>query len=110
MRRWRGFSPRGPRRRKCSGSAPSTSPTLCGEWDRIGGFGGKSDVLAMSQVYLGDAAAYQVKLRREREATPAKVQTAAKRWLSDGEYVAEVFPFGDPQAATTAADRISRQP
>jgi len=62
-------------------------------------------VLAMSQVYLGDAAAYQVKLRREREATPAKVQAAAKRWLSDGEYVAEVFPFGDPQASTTAADR-----
>jgi zinc protease len=73
--------------------------------DRIGGFGGKSDVLAMSQVYLGDAGAYQVKLRREREATPAKVQAAAKRWLSDGEYVSEVFPFGDPQASTTTADR-----
>jgi zinc protease len=73
--------------------------------DRVGGFGGKSDVLAMSQAYLGDAAAYQVKLRREREATPAKVQAAAKRWLSDGEYVAEVFPFGDPQASTTAVDR-----
>jgi zinc protease len=73
--------------------------------DRVGGFGGKSDVLAMSQAYLGDAAAYQVKLRREREAMPAKVQAAAKRWLSDGEYVAEVFPFGDPQASTTAVDR-----
>ena len=73
--------------------------------DRVGGFGGKSDVLAMSQVYLGDAAAYQIKLRREREATPAKVQAAAQRWLSDGQYVAEVFPFGDPQASTTAVDR-----
>jgi zinc protease len=73
--------------------------------DRVGGFGGKSDVLAMSQAYLGDAAAYQVKLRREREAAPAKVQAAAKRWLSDGEYVSEVFPFGDPQASTTSVDR-----
>ncbi|MGA9624689.1 MAG: pitrilysin family protein [Bryobacteraceae bacterium] len=73
--------------------------------DRVGGFGGTSDVLAMSQAYLGDPAAYQVKLRREREATPAKVQAAAKRWLSDGEYVAEVFPFGDPQASATAVDR-----
>jgi zinc protease len=73
--------------------------------DRVGGFGGTSDVLAMSQAYLGDAAAYQVKLRRERQATPAKVQAAAQRWLSDGEYVSEVFPFGDPQASTTAADR-----
>jgi zinc protease len=59
----------------------------------------------MSQAYLGDPAAYQIKLRREREATPAKVQAAAKRWLSDGEYVAEVFPFGDPQASTAAVDR-----
>jgi zinc protease len=73
--------------------------------DRVGGFGGTSDVLAMSQAYLGDPAAYQVKLRREREATPAKVQAAAQRWLSDGEYVAEVFPFGDPHASTTAVDR-----
>ena len=73
--------------------------------DRVGGFGGTSDVLAMSQAYLGDPAAYQVKLRREREATPAKLQAAAKRWLSDGEYVSEVFPFGDPQASTTAVDR-----
>ncbi|MGA2725409.1 MAG: pitrilysin family protein [Bryobacteraceae bacterium] len=73
--------------------------------DRVGGFGGTSDVLAMSQVYLGDPAAYQVKLRREREATPAKVQAAAQRWLSDGDYVAEVLPFGDPQASTTAVDR-----
>jgi len=75
--------------------------------DRVGGFGGTSDVLAMSQAYLGDPAAYQVKLRREREATPAKVQAAAQRWLSDGEYVAEVFPFGDPQASATAVDRNS---
>ena len=73
--------------------------------DRVGGFGGTSDVLAMSQAYLGDPAAYQVKLRREREATPAKVQAAAQRWLSGGEYVAEVFPFGDPHASATAVDR-----
>jgi zinc protease len=51
-----------------------------------------------------------VKLAREREATPAKIQAAAKRWLSDGEYVSEVFPFGDPQAATAAADRKQPPP
>lgn len=73
--------------------------------DRIGGFGGKSDVLASSQVFLGDPAGYQEKLKREREATPAEIQAAAKRWLSDGEYILEVYPFGDPKASTTAADR-----
>ena len=73
--------------------------------DRIGGFGGKSDVLASSQVYLGDPAGYQLKLKREREATQAEIQAGAKRWLSDGEYILEVYPFGDPKASTTAADR-----
>ncbi|PWU06994.1 MAG: peptidase M16 [Terriglobia bacterium] len=73
--------------------------------DRIGGFGGKADVLAMSQVYLGDPGAYKVKLARVREATPAKLQNAAKRWLSDGVYALEIHPFGELQAAAQPADR-----
>jgi zinc protease len=73
--------------------------------DRIGGFGGKSDVLAMSQAYLGDPAGYKTKLARERAATPAKVQAAAKRWLGDGEYVLEVRPFGELEASGRPADR-----
>ena len=73
--------------------------------DRIGGFGGKSDVLAMAQVYLGDAAAYKTKLTRVKEATALKLQGAAKRWLSDGVYVLEVLPFGEPAPATQTADR-----
>jgi zinc protease len=73
--------------------------------DQVGGFGGKSDVLAMYQTYLGDPSAYKIKLDRVRNATPAKLQDAAKRWLSDGEYVLEVFPFGDPQANTQRTDR-----
>ncbi len=73
--------------------------------DRIGGFGGKSDVLAQSQVYLGDPAAYRTKLERVRTATPEKLQSAAKRWLSDGEYTLEIHPYGDPKPMTQAADR-----
>jgi zinc protease len=73
--------------------------------DRIGGFGGKSDVLASSQVYLGDPAGYQIKLKREREATPAQIQSAAARWLADGEYILEVHPFGDPKVSDHPADR-----
>jgi zinc protease len=78
--------------------------------DRIGGFGGKSDVLASSQVFQGDPAGYKLKLQREREATPAEIQAAAKRWLADGEYILEVYPFGDPKPSTTAADRNQPPP
>ncbi len=73
--------------------------------DRIGGFGGKSDVLAMSQTYLGDPAAYKVKLARVREATPAKLQSAAKRWLADGVYALEIHPYGDPKPVSQTTDR-----
>ena len=73
--------------------------------DRVGGFGGKSDVLAMAQVYLGDAAAYKTKLTRVKQVTALQLQSAAKRWLSDGVYELEVLPFGEPNAATQTADR-----
>ena len=73
--------------------------------DRIGGFGGKSDVLAMYQTYLGDAGAYKTKLQRVRTATPAKLQAVARRWLSDGQFVLEVHPFGEPKAFSSKVDR-----
>ena len=73
--------------------------------DQIGGFGGKSDVLATSQTYLGDPGAYKTKLDREKAATPANLQEAAKRWLSDGEYQLEIHPFGEPEATTGKVDR-----
>ena len=72
--------------------------------DRVGGFGGKSDVLAMSQAYLGDPAAYKTKLKRVREMTAANLLSAAKRWLSDGQYALEVHPFADGEP-TAKLDR-----
>jgi zinc protease len=73
--------------------------------DRIGGFGGTSDVLAQSQVFLGDAGAYKTKLARVREATPAKLREAAVRWLSDGVYTMEIHPYGDLKPTSETVDR-----
>ena len=61
--------------------------------DRVGGFGGKSDVLAQGEVFTGNPAAFKDRLRYVQTATPAQVQTAAKAWLSDGQFVLEVVPF-----------------
>jgi zinc protease len=78
--------------------------------ERIGGFGGKSDVLAVNEVFAGNADQYQVRQRRFAAATAADLRTAAARWLSDGEYVLEVHPY-PPDLATAGggADR-SRVP
>ncbi|MBZ5579242.1 MAG: insulinase family protein [Acidobacteriia bacterium] len=73
--------------------------------DQIGGFGGTSDVLAQSQTYLGDPAAYKIKLDRVRALTPAKMQEASKRWLSDGVYTLDILPFGDPKETSERTDR-----
>ena len=73
--------------------------------DRIGGFGGKSDVLARGQAYLGDPGFYKVQLDRVQRATPEELKAAARRWLSDGEYVLEVHPYPSYKTVSEAVDR-----
>ena len=72
--------------------------------ERIGGFGGKSDRLAQSQVFRGSADAYKTSLKRVQEATAEDLRAAAQQWLSDGVYILEVDPFPDYKNAA-AVDR-----
>lgn len=73
--------------------------------ERIGGFGGKSDILAESEVYYGTPHAYKSKLKRVSEATAGQLQQSANNWLSDGDYVLEVHPYPDMKALVESADR-----
>ena len=73
--------------------------------ERIGGFGGKSDVLAQGEVFAGRPDFYKVRLQRVAAATAAQVRSAAARWLSDGDYTLEVHPFPDYRTASEGADR-----
>jgi zinc protease len=61
--------------------------------ERIGGFGGKSDLLARCQTYRGNPDCYKDYLKWVKAATPATVKKAANDWLSDGDYVLEVHPY-----------------
>jgi zinc protease len=76
--------------------------------ERIGGFGGKSDVLAESEVYGGRPDFYRTRMERVQKATAADLWNAAKRWLADGVYALEVHPFPEYAAATTDVDRKAR--
>ncbi|MDZ7290421.1 MAG: insulinase family protein [candidate division KSB1 bacterium] len=73
--------------------------------ERIGGFGGKSDILAMNQVYGGSPDYYKTTLQRVREATAQNLLTAAKQWLTDGVYILEVHPFPEYKTAKSEVDR-----
>ncbi len=73
--------------------------------ERIGGFGGKSDVLAMNQVYAGSPDYYKVTLDRVAKAMPSDLRGAATRWLTDGVYELEVLPFPYYASTPSAVDR-----
>lgn len=74
-------------------------------FERIGGFGGKSDVLAEHAVYAGDPGYYLERAKRMDAATTDELRDAARRWLSDGVYVLEVHPYPEYAAADEDADR-----
>lgn len=73
--------------------------------ERIGGFGGKSDVLARGQVFAGNPDTYKVSLDRVAAATREDLVKCAREWLSDGAYVLDVVPFPGYQASKDTADR-----
>jgi zinc protease len=61
----------------------------------VGGFGGKSDQLNQYNVFVGDPGYFDRDLQRYREATPASVAAAARRFLIRGPRVAvSVVPRG----------------
>jgi zinc protease len=71
--------------------------------ERIGGFGGKSDMLARCMTFTGNPDCYKTYLKRIQAATPASVRQAMQDWLSDGDYVLRVDPFPASLAADTSA-------
>ncbi len=73
--------------------------------ERIGGFGGKSDVLATGQVFTGSADAYKTELKRVQQASVADLKATAVRWLSDGVYVLSVVPFPNYKESAADVDR-----
>jgi zinc protease len=79
--------------------------------ERVGGFGGKSDMLARCMTFTGEPHCYKTYLKRIQSATPAMVRQAMLDWLSDGDYILEVDPFPAGLAPSlTAVDRSKGPP
>lgn len=73
--------------------------------ERIGGFGGKSDLLAESEVYGNSPESYKAYLQVVSKATVADVHKAVKDWLSAGRHTIVCTPFPNYQVSGTEADR-----
>ncbi|MFN0215336.1 MAG: M16 family metallopeptidase [Saprospiraceae bacterium] len=73
--------------------------------ERIGGFGGKSDLLAENEVYGGSPDFYKNTNRWFNDATIKDVQMVSQKWLSDGKYTLICNPFPEYSVTGTEVDR-----
>lgn len=67
--------------------------------ERIGGFGGKSDVLAECAVYSGKPDCYREELETLMAATPESVRAAGQKWLGVGSHTLVVQPSDKPASS-----------
>ncbi len=73
--------------------------------ERIGGFGGKSDILARNQVYAGDPAHYKKVLAWVAESSAEDIRAVAAEYLADGVYVLEIHPVPERTVSESRVDR-----
>ncbi len=73
--------------------------------ERVGGFGGKSDLLARNETYMDDPSFYRTTLAGWDAATPEALTAAANAWMQRGQFVLEVVPFPPTSVTEAMADR-----
>ncbi|HEX8853456.1 MAG TPA: pitrilysin family protein [Pyrinomonadaceae bacterium] len=73
--------------------------------ERLGGFGGRSDVLAESMTYGGDPNVYLDQLEEMATTTPEEVRATAKRWVEANHFTMLVKPFPKLAAGASTVDR-----
>ncbi len=66
--------------------------------ERIGGFGGKADVLAQCAVFTGDPGCFRKSEQVLASATPAQLAATGRQWLGNNDYVLLVQPVAAGQA------------
>lgn len=89
---------KGPSRNEVARSQAEFRASFIRGIESVGGFGGKADILAQSQVFSGNPDAYQNSLDHIANATPKDIKKALKRWIHNGAFVLEVHP--NPEGIT----------
>ncbi len=89
------FLDTGPTARELSRVITQTRSSFVRGVERVGGFTGKSGILAESAVFGGRPDAYKESLARLDTATPEDLRDAARNWLSKGSFILEIHPYND---------------
>jgi zinc protease len=78
--------------------------------ERIGGFGGKSDILAQNETFGGAPDHYKKEQTWIKAATVADIRKCANDWLKDGEYVLNIHPYPDYATTDSLTNRNEQPP
>ena len=73
--------------------------------ERLGGFGGRSDILAESATYDGRPDGYLARLERSATSTAAEVRDASRATLAAPHYTMTVTPVASLEAGQSSLDR-----
>ena len=95
----------GPNSKLLKNTKTSTIAGLTNGLQRIGGFGGKSDILATYQTLYGDAGAFKKILAMYLDTSANDVKKAANKWLSSGDYVLTIVPAAKTSVVESLVDR-----
>ena len=95
----------GPNSKLLKNTKTSTIAGLTNGLQRIGGFGGKSDILATYQTLYGDAGAFKKILAMYLDTSASDVKKAANKWLSSGDYVLTIVPAAKTSVVESLVDR-----
>jgi len=104
------FLEKGPTKAELKRVKTSTRAGFIRGLERIGGFGGKSDILARSEVFGGDPSTYKRSIERFNNATAKDVIKVSNDWLSDGEYTLRILPYGKYSTSASTVDRSNGIP
>lgn len=73
--------------------------------ERIGGFGGKSDILSHCEVIAGSADFYKTLHGWIKKAAGSSLKLTAKKWLSQGDYILSILPYEEYSVTPSEVDR-----
>ena len=73
--------------------------------ERIGGFGGISDILASNETYFNDASYYKKVLKYVEDATILNLKNTAQKWLTRGKHTLVCNPFPEYSSEKSTVDR-----
>ena len=104
------FLKTGPNAKLLKNTKTSTIAGLTNGLQRIGGFGGKSDILATYQTLYGDAGAFRNILEMYLDTSAKEVKQAANKWLSSGDYVLSIVPAAKTSVVKSKVDRTKGIP